>query len=83
MFTLNERELAGERGDMLLKSLIKGYFAGGGFHLQFNVTDTKRMKAAKENPNEHRDLIIRISGYSEYFTKLDEKLQDALIERAE
>ncbi|MBO5273726.1 MAG: hypothetical protein J6I45_03835, partial [Clostridia bacterium] len=72
MFTLNERELAGERGDMLLKSLIKGYFAGGGFHLQFNVTDTKRMKAAKENPNEHRDLIIRISGYSEYFTKLDE-----------
>ena len=81
MFTISEKEAAGERGILLLKSLIKGYFEQGGFHLQFNVTDTEKLKQAKENPQDYQDLIVRISGYSEYFTRLNEDIQTALIER--
>ena len=67
---------------MLLKALIKGYFEKGGFHLQINVTDAKTLKKAKENPQDYSDLIVRISGYSEYFTKLNDAVQTALIERS-
>ena len=69
MFSIPEKDVAGEKGDMVLKSLIKGYFEKGGFHLQFNVTDSETLRQAKANPQEYSDLIVRISGYSEYFTK--------------
>lgn len=83
MFHISEKEAAGEKGDMLLKALIKGYFEKGGFHLQINITDAEILKQAKENPQAYSDLIIRISGYSEYFTRLNDVVQTALIERAE
>lgn len=82
MFSISEKDVAGEKGDMLLKALIKGYFEKGGFHLQINVTDAKTLKKAKENPQDYSDLIVRISGYSEYFTKLNDAVQTALIERS-
>lgn len=82
MFSIPEREVTGEKGDMLLKVLIKSYFKQGGFHLQINVTDAETLKKAKENPQDYCDLIVRISGYSEYFTKLDDAVQTALIERS-
>ncbi|MBE6929689.1 MAG: hypothetical protein E7463_05350 [Ruminococcaceae bacterium] len=82
MFSIPEKDVEGEKGDMVLKSLIKGYFEKGGFHLQFNVTDSETLRQAKANPQEYSDLIVRISGYSEYFTKLDDRVQTALIERS-
>lgn len=81
MFNLNEKELMGEQGDVILRSLIEGYFAKGGFHLQFNMVGTEELRAAQREPDAHQDLIVRISGYSEYFTRLDEQVQTALIER--
>ena len=81
MFHISEREVEGEKGSELLKALIKSYFAKGGFHLQINVTDSETLKAARANPQDYSDLIVRISGYSEYFTKLDDAVQMALIER--
>ena len=82
MFSIPEKEVAGEKGDMLLKALIKSYFEKGGFHLQINVTDAQTLKKAKETPQDYSDLIVRISGYSEYFTKLNDAVQTALIERS-
>ena len=67
---------------MLLKALIKGYFEKGGFHVQINVTDAEILKRAKEDPQNYSDLIVRISGYSEYFTRLNDTVQTALIERS-
>ena len=56
-------------------------FAKGGFHLQVNVTSAELLRHAQQCPEEHEDLLIRISGYSDYFTRLDTQLQDALIAR--
>jgi formate C-acetyltransferase len=82
MFSIPEKEVSGERGDVLLKSLIKSYFKNGGFHILINVTDSQTLINARENPQDYNDLIIRISGYSEYFTKLNDAMQIALIERS-
>ena len=82
MFGINEKLVSGKKGDEILKSLIKGYFEKGGFHVQINVTDSETLKKAKENPEMFSDLIVRISGYSEYFNKLDEDVQNSLIERS-
>lgn len=82
MFNIAESQIVGEKGDLMLKSLIKSYFEKGGFHLQFNITDANTLKDAQKNPQNYSDLIVRISGYSEYFTKLDIGVQNALIERS-
>lgn len=82
MFSIPEKDVAGDKGDALLKALIKSYFKMGGFHLQINVTDAETLKKAKERPQDYSDLIVRISGYSEYFTRLHEDVQKALIERS-
>jgi hypothetical protein len=47
--------------------LIRGYFKLGGHHVQFNVVDAATLRAAREHPEEHRDLIVRVAGYSAYF----------------
>ncbi len=82
MFAMSEKEADGERGNAVIKSLVKGYFEKGGFHVQINITDSEILKAAYQNPEEYRDLIVRISGYSEYYTKLSDGIKVALIERS-
>ena len=51
--------------------------------LQINVTDKEALKKAKQNPEEYRDLIVRIGGHSDYFTKISPEMQDELILRTE
>ena len=57
------------------------YFEKGGFHVQFNAVGKDAMIAAQKNPEGYSDLIVRISGYSDYFNKISEDVQNALIER--
>ncbi|MFX1415701.1 MAG: glycyl radical protein [Promethearchaeota archaeon] len=64
-------------------SLIEGYFELGGFHVQFNVVDRETLEDAKVNPLQHRDLIVRVAGYSAYFIELDPFVQDEVIARTE
>ncbi len=64
-----------------LKALIRSYIARGGPQLQVNVVDQKQLEDARANPQDHRDLIVRVAGFSEYFTSLDEALQDEIIRR--
>ncbi|MBN2556394.1 MAG: glycyl radical protein [Anaerolineales bacterium] len=61
--------------------LIRGFFQLGGHHVQFNVVDQKTLLEAKANPARHRDLIVRVAGYSDYFCDLSPVLQDEIISR--
>ena len=64
-------------GDSLGKmiSLIRTYLKRGGFELQINVVDRDTLLAAREQPELYRDLVVRIGGYSDYFTKLSPTMQ--------
>ena len=53
------------------------------FHNQFNIVDSKVLKAAKENPEEYPDLMVRVAGYCALFNTLMPEAQDAIIERTE
>ena len=66
-----------------LASAIKAYFAGGGKHVQFIVEDQETLLDAKEHPQEHADLMVRVAGYSAYFIQLTPGLQDEVIARTE
>jgi formate C-acetyltransferase len=66
-----------------LSMLVKTYFSAGGKHIQFNVVDKKTLTEAQENPNEHRDLIVRVAGYSAYFVQLTKAIQNDIVARTE
>jgi formate C-acetyltransferase len=75
--------LEGEGGIEKLASLIRTYFRLGGHHIQFNVVSAETLRDAQERPQEHRDLIVRVAGYSDYFCDLGRVLQDEIIARTE
>lgn len=64
-----------------LGGVIKTYLTHGGKHIQFNVVTREQMEAAKENPEENSDLVVRVAGYSAYFTRLSPQIQDEVINR--
>jgi pyruvate-formate lyase len=66
-----------------MKALIKTYLQRGGFELQINVTDKKILQEAVKNPEQYRDLVVRIGGYSDYFTRLSAEMQQEVILRTE
>jgi formate C-acetyltransferase len=68
---------------MKLGSLIRSYFTMGGHHIQFNIVDTATLYAAQEHPEEYKDLLVRMAGYSDYFNDMNEDLQQEVIERTE
>jgi formate C-acetyltransferase len=75
--------LEGEAGLSAAASLVRTYFTLGGHHIQFNVVDAATLRRAQEHPQEHRDLIVRVAGYSDYFCDLGKDLQDEIISRTE
>lgn len=66
-----------------LAALVRTYFALGGHHVQFNVVTADTLRAAQAAPEQHRDLIVRVAGYSDYFCDLTRPLQDEIISRTE
>ena len=73
--------LAGDTGLENLASLIRTYFAMDGHHIQFNVFDKQTLLEAQKHPDDYKDLIVRVAGYSDYFRNLDEELQNEIINR--
>ncbi len=63
--------------------LIRAYFRMDGHHIQFNVVDAATLRAAQQNPDQYRNLIVRVAGYSDYFCDLTKALQDEIIARTE
>jgi formate C-acetyltransferase len=66
-----------------LASLIRSYFALGGHHVQFNIVDTATLYAAQQSPENYRDLLVRMAGYSDYFNDMNVDLQADIIARTE
>ena len=73
----------GDEGAEKLKQLIKTYFSLGGQQVQFNVVSTEALREAQKKPDEYKDLIVRIAGFSTYFVSLDKFTQDDFIRRTE
>ena len=74
--------LAGEGIEKLLH-LIRSYFKLDGHHIQFNVINAETLRKAQQNPEQHRDLIVRVAGYSDYFVDVGQDLQNEIIARTE
>jgi pyruvate formate-lyase/glycerol dehydratase family glycyl radical enzyme len=75
--------LADETGLDALVALIRSYFKLDGHHIQFNVVDAETLRKAQKDPQQYRDLIVRVAGYSDYFCDLSEALQNEIISRTE
>ncbi|AOT69804.1 pyruvate formate lyase family protein [Geosporobacter ferrireducens] len=66
-----------------LAALVKIYFRNGGKHIQFNVADVETLRKAQLEPENYRDLVVRVAGYSAYFVQLSKEMQNEVIERTE
>jgi formate C-acetyltransferase len=75
--------LENQKGMDGLAHLVRGYFKMGGHHIQFNVVTAATLRKAQANPEQYRDLIVRVAGYSDYFCDLTKALQDEIIARTE
>ena len=75
--------LSGEDGIDQLAHLVRAYFKLDGHHIQFNVVTADTLRAAQCHPDDHRDLIVRVAGYSDYFCDLTPALQEEIIARTE
>jgi formate C-acetyltransferase len=75
--------VAAEEGLGQWAHLVRSYFKMDGHHVQFNVVRADQLRSAQQNPEQHRDLIIRVAGYSDYFCDLAAELQEEIIARTE
>ncbi|MFA5905372.1 MAG: glycine radical domain-containing protein, partial [Desulfobacula sp.] len=66
-----------------LAGYIKTFCDLGGHHIQFNVVSRETLDQARENPEKFRDLVVRVAGYSAYFTELNQATQEEIINRTE
>ena len=80
---LSPRDLSGEDGLEKLANMLKTYAAMGGEQLQVNVVDSDTLRQALENPEEHRDLVVRVAGFTAYFVTLMPSIQQEIVARAE
>ncbi len=63
--------------------LIRSYFKLGGHHIQFNIVDTPTLRAAQKHPEDFKDLMVRMAGYSDYFNDMNLDYQEEIIERTQ
>lgn len=75
--------VATPQGMRNLLNLLKTYFAQGGSHIQFNIVSSETLKDAQLNPDRYKDLVVRVAGFSAYFTRLDPGVQNEIIKRTE
>jgi formate C-acetyltransferase len=80
---LSPDAVAGEAGLANLAALIRTYFQLGGQHVQFNVVSTAMLREAQDHPEEYRDLVVRVAGFSVLFSAIDSVLQEDIIARTE
>lgn len=75
--------LAGDEGLKKFAALIRGYFQRKGMHMQFNVVDKQTLLDAQAHPEQYKDLVVRVAGYSAFYTTLARETQDNIIARTE
>ncbi len=80
---LNPELVATRRGQANLGAMIQSLFSLGAFHVQFNCVSSELLRRAQAQPENHRDLLVRVAGYSTQFVNLSRSMQDAIIARTE
>lgn len=80
---IHPRAIQGASGSRKLLDLVRAYMRKGGFHVQFNVVDTKVLKDAQAHPERYRDLMVRVAGFTQYWVEIGKPVQDELIARTE
>ena len=75
--------LEGPFGARTLLNLVKTYFDLGGSHIQFNCVDTETLRDAQKHPENYKELVVRVAGFSAYFTRLDKGVQNEIIKRTQ
>ena len=80
---LNPELVATKRGQANLGAMIQTLFVLGGFHVQFNCVSSELLREAQRHPEEHKDLLVRVAGYSTQFVNLSRSMQNAIIARTE
>ncbi|HHW41804.1 MAG TPA: indoleacetate decarboxylase [Syntrophomonadaceae bacterium] len=80
---LHPNAVKGVEGSRHLINLVKTYFERGGYHVQFNIVDSNMLRDAQAHPENYRDLIVRVAGFSAYWVELAKPIQDELIARTE
>ncbi|ADK68141.1 Formate C-acetyltransferase [Olsenella uli DSM 7084] len=73
----------GAQGTRKLLDVIRAYMRKGGFHVQFNITSSKVLRAAQQKPEEYRDLMVRVAGFTQYWCEIGKPIQDEVIYRTE
>lgn len=80
---LNPELVATKRGQANLGAMIQTLFSLGGFHVQFNCISSQTLRDAQAHPENYKDLLVRVAGYSTQFVNLSKSMQDAIIARTE
>ena len=78
-----EEAVSGEEGRDNLVSFVDEYLDKGGMHIQFNIMSADKMRQAQKHPENYKDMLVRVAGYSAYFVELGTPLQNDLIDRTE
>lgn len=79
----NPAAVAGDEGLKRFAAVVRAYFENKGMHIQFNVIDSATLRDAQAHPEQHKDLVVRVAGYSAQFISLAKDVQDNIIERTE
>ena len=80
---LHPSAIAGPNGSRKLLELTRGYLRKGGFHIQYNVVDSKVLRDAQQHPEQYRDLMVRVAGFTQYWVEIGKPIQDEVIARTE
>ncbi|MCT4606167.1 MAG: 4-hydroxyphenylacetate decarboxylase large subunit [Marinisporobacter sp.] len=75
--------IKGIEGSKKLLDLTRAYMRKGGFHIQYNIVDSKVLKAAQEKPENYRDLMVRVAGFTQYWCEIGKPIQDEVVARTE
>ncbi len=73
----------GLEGSKKLLDLTRSYMRKGGFHVQFNVVDSKVLRAAQKEQEKYRDLVVRVAGFTQYWCEIGKPIQDEVVARTE
>lgn len=80
---MHPASIKGTQGSRKMLQMIKEFMDQGGYHIQFNVVDSRMLKDAQKKPQEYRDLLIRVAGFTQYWVEVAKPIQDELIARTE
>ena len=80
---LHPTAIKGPEGTQNLVNLTLGYMRKGGFHIQYNVLDSRMLKDAQDHPDQYQGLMVRVAGFTQYWAELGKPVQDEIISRTE